>query len=66
MWEYPKPESLVESFQNPDWLRRKAVLVEASAALMLMAMAVTDHAAAGCPHVFIRRRLQPGAWHTGR
>ena len=61
-WEYPKPESLVESFQNPDWLLRKAVLVEASAApaLMAMAMAVTDHAAAGSPHVFIRRRLQTG------
>lgn len=44
----------MESFQNPDWLRRKAVLVEASAApaLMAMAMAVTDHAAAGSPHVF--------------
>ena len=61
MWEYPKPESLVESFQNPDWLRHKAVLVEASAAaLMAMAMAVTDHAAAGSPHVFIRRRMPPG------
>ena len=52
----------MESFQNPDWLLRKAVLVEASAApaLMAMAMAVTDHAAAGSPHVFIRRHLQTG------
>ena len=54
----------MESFQNPEWLLRKAVLVEASAsaasALMAMAMAVTDHATAGSPHVFIRRRLQTG------